>query len=874
MSEENSLMEDRICNKEIECEKIPNPLVASQQINTNDIDIISKEYYNIYILTLKENISEIDESIYYYYIDKHLYNKISENFLLLKAPNSLLKNYNHYSKILILSKQVIESFNSNNYQLQDKNLVLLMLNINCQNIKLYLSQYEKVNTLIDIYKILTINKYFNIDTKNYSSLEILKKNILNVNESNYWTHYYNCSPNLSLCFEKRKLNYQYLKNINKEFENYLKDALKKSNYIDPSRILLTSEYKYKISNNNVFSREEINDLLNGLPAREKFLLFCNLIISKSYSHLALNNKELLIIMKPIIKKYIQLFRYLIGYAWIRFYFEESIKKSYTTKDDQFIFNIDTAAELPLFPFAMNNPKMNPYCPILVNDNILNSEYNIGGIFDYKDSSIQKYRNSKHKTFGNNGITNLNEFKNNFNIFLTGNKNKNILENIDWTKLNIAIGGSIMCACIQKHNPLIDLFSYLPEEERLKRYFNEYYANADVDVMFLGEDVLDFMDRVKEFYNQIVINICNSNSYAEPSHIKLVCNKFVYLFVSENDIKNVIEKHTHLTYDKVIHNFEDSEIKNLFLDLLNEQLEKYKKDFFSKLSEEQVEKYKIQYSDYINFDNLEFKIRPSKKKNTNEDNEDDDDEKFETGIGITYKYKLHSPHLDVPFELFMIKYSFMSIVQNFHLPCVRSYYDGLNVYLTPSCISAHLTYMNLDYKYFAGTNNPIEIINKYRMRGFGTWLNEEEKIILLKYSSESSNWNCMYNINITDQKTLVSNLGPLKLDHKIYRPRLHNPDAFINSQPVSIQYFNITSLTSTSLETTNDYINELSERYQISHEPSTSLHKIFQNLQTINELGSINPIEKWIIESSWNISQIKNDKSEKKQNQPLKYKHIK
>lgn len=860
-----------------------NPLVASQQIDTNDIDIISREYYNIYILTLKENITTIDESIYSYTIDKEVYNKICDNIILLKAPLSLIKNFTHYSKIIILSKSAIEKFNVNNYQLQDKNLVLMMLNISYQNIKLYLLQYEKTNTLVDIYKTIVVNKYFNIDFTNYTALEVLKKNILNISESNYWTYSYNCLPNLSLCFEKRKLNYHYLKNINKDFENYLKDALKKSNYIDPSRVLLTSEYKYKINTNNIFSKEEITNLLMGLPNRERFFLFCNLIISKSYSHLVLNNQPLLLFMKPTISKFIQLFRYLFGYAWIRFYFEESIKKSYMTKDDQFIFTIDTAASLPIFPFSMSQPKMNPYCTILVNDQILNSEYNIGGFFDYKESQITKFKN-KHKFFSNNGIATLDEFRKNLNVFLTGNPLKNILENIDWEKLNIAIGGSIMCACIQKHHPLIDLFSNYNEDEGLKRYYNEYYANADVDIMFLGEDVLDFMDRVKVFYNQIVINTCIMNSYAETSHIKLVCNKFVYLFVTENDIKEIISKNSEFTYDQIIHNFEKTEVKNLFLDLLTNQLEKYKKNFFSKLSEDQIEKYEVQYNDYINFDNLEFRIRLSKKKDETVDNDSDNEtDNYKTGIGITYKYRIQSPHLDFPFELFMVKYSFMSVVQNFHLPCVRSYYDGNNVYLTPSCITAHLTYMNLDYKYFAGTKNPIEIINKYRMRGFGTWLNEDEKIIFLKYSVENQNWNNLYCINFTDEKSIVSNLGSLKIDHKIFRPRLFNPDDFIHSQPVDIQsgYFSVTSINSNEkFETKHDYIIELDNRYNnrldITKNPQHNLPSIlFENLQTINFSGSINPVEKWIIESTWNMYNLKeNNPNPNLKLAPIKYKNIK
>ena len=834
---------------------IQNPLVTSHQIDINDI---TKEYYNVYILALKENITEINTSIYCYNINKELYNDICDKIILVKAPISIIKNVTHQSKITILSKNVLDKFNINNYILQDKNVVLMMLNITCQNIKLYLSQYEKTNTLITIFKTITLNKYFNIDFNNYKELEILKKNILNMSESNYWSYKYNCSPNLSNCFEKRTLGYSCLKNINTECVNYLKDVLKTNNNCDISEILITSKYKYTINTNNIFTKEDITNLILELPAREAFFMCCNLIISKSYSHLVINNRNLLIFIKPMINQFIQLFRYLFGYAWVRFYFEESIKKSHTTKDDQFIFNIDTAAELPLFPFSMTNPKMNPYCTILVKDSTLNSEYNIGGIFDYK------FKNNKPFS---NGIATLEQFRNNMNVFLTSDPSKNLLQNIDWAKLNIAMGGSLLCACIQKHHPLINLFSNYPENERLKRYYNEYYANADVDIMFLGDNILDFMDRVKLFYNQIVINICSINSYAEPSHIKLVCNKLVYLFVTENDINKVTVKNPDYNYDKITNNFEETEIKNLFLDLLNCELEKYKKEFFTKLTEKQMEQYKIQYNDYIDFDNLEFKIRLSKKKDKSINNE--------TGIGITYKYKICSPHLDFPFELFMIKYSFMSIVQNFHLPCVRAYYDGNNVYLTPSCVMAHLTFMNLDCKYVAGSKNPIEIINKYRMRGFGTWLNEDEKITFLKYSGENQNWNNLYSINFANNETLISNLGALKMNHKIFKPRLFNPDDFINAPPVDIQhgYFNINSIShNNNLETPLDYVIELNERYE-NKDNQPGLLSIFEKLQTINEFGNVNPIEKWVIEYVWQMSTTIETKKKSKC-VPLKYKNIK
>jgi len=847
-------------------EMIHNPLITSQTLETNNINIINSNYNNIYILTLKEQIDDIDESIYYYNIDKELYNRMCNNFILIKAPLTLVTNFTHYSKITILSKNVIEKFNVYNYQLQDKNLVLIMLNISCENIKLYLLQYENTDSLIEIYKTVTINKYFNIDFENTTILEALKKNILNMNESDYWTNKNNCNYNISKVFKKRKLNYHYLKNINIEFENYLKDILKNTNYIDPSRILTKNQYKDHVNTNNIFTKEDINILIKELPEKEKFLLFCNLIISKNYAHLAINNKELLIFMKPTINKFIQLFRYLFGYAWARFYIEESIKKYNVKPTDQFIFDIDTASELPIFPFSMLTPKMNPYCTIFVNDTILNSEYNLGGIIDYKESTFNNTRNDNYKLFNNNGIANLDKFKTNLNVFLTGNPTKNILENIEWEKLNIALSGSVICACIQKHHPLIDLFSNYSEDKRLKRYYNEYYANADVDIMFLETNDIIFMDKVKEFYNQIVINICTLNPGANVENINLTCNKYVYLFVTTNDIMAIIAKNEEVTYDKIINNLEVPEIRNLFVDLLTEELEKYKNNFFSKLSEDELKKYSMHYTDYIdfNFDSNNYRIRLACKKRN------------ENGISIIYKYKIQSLYLDFPFELFMInKKSFMTTVQQFHLPCVRSYYDGTNVYLAPSCIIAHLTYMNIDYKYFSGAKNPSEIINKYRIRSFGTWLNENEKVIFIKYIAENQNLNNLYCINLNNINSIISNLGPLKIDHKIFRPRLFNPDDFIDSPPIDIQlgYFNnLNVINNNKIETPHDYVIELNERYDNQHN-NKLLCLILEKLQTINEDGSINPVEKWVIEASWNVLNIK-DNTQKPKQEALKYKYIK
>ena len=83
------------------------------------------------------------------------------------------------------------------------------------------------------------------------------------------------------------------------------------------------------------------------------------------------------------------------------------------------------------------------------------------------------------------------------------------------------------------------------------------------------------------------------------------------------------------------------------------------------------------------------------------------------ISENIKFKLISIDLIHPMEIFRVKdKDFFSTVGRFHLPCVRSFYDGNNVYMLPSCITAMLTGYNIDYKYFAGVRDPIDIITKY------------------------------------------------------------------------------------------------------------------------------------------------------------------
>ena len=103
----------------------------------------------------------------------------------------------------------------------------------------------------------------------------------------------------------------------------------------------------------------------------------------------------------------------------------------------------------------------------------------------------------------------------------------------------------------------------------------------------------------------------------------------------------------------------------------------------------------------------------------------------------YRFKFKFNKINREIEYFKTgSEDFFDIVARFHLPCVRAYYQGDNVYMLPSCITAMMTGINIEYKYFAGIRDPVDIINKYNRRGFGIILNSTELEQYKKFNESS------------------------------------------------------------------------------------------------------------------------------------------
>ena len=136
--------------------------------------------------------------------------------------------------------------------------------------------------------------------------------------------------------------------------------------------------------------------------------------------------------------------------------------------------------------------------------------------------------------------------------------------------------------------------------------------------------------------------------------------------------------------------------------------------------------------------------------------------------LKFKYKVSG--IKRSFEIFQIKFpNFFSTVHKFHLPCVRAYYNGDNVHMLPSTIAACMTLTNIEYKYFAGSKDPIEVINKYRQRGFSTILNDKERIKLIKYSHDVEKWRELYDIKTLTKNNTEKLFKPFDINCKFFKP---------------------------------------------------------------------------------------------------------
>jgi hypothetical protein len=801
-----------------------NPLLNTKAIITT-IDVYTDEEVTVNQFNIGKYFKHVYCLCPFTQIDFNILNKntleqseidqITSQMILYKTNINILKNMIHYGNLLYIQKDSIIKANHFNYNLEEMVLIIPFFNISFLNLQKYIDSLNGINTFDKLYDMIILNNYFGEDIKKQQFQLNLDHIIKTLSCSDFWKLEYNCKCNLTQLFNQRNFNFTILKASSNKIitdaisklnipikGNYLEEIFKTRKYMDPSSVLCKKGYRlYSVVKSCQYTIQDIFNLFNILDDKLQFILYCQLIMSKEYCHLAINN---ILIQNDMISKNINIFEYLYGYAWLRFYYEESICKYNMKTTEMFIFDINTASKLPVFHFDYNNPQSNPYMPILVGNKSLNPATNIGGVVN---------NTTNHR------ICNLEEFIERFNIFCCNNKDKNLFQNIKFEDYKMAISGSIMTACLQYYHPLLEIYNVpnMSMNDLYNRFFNEYYCDSDIDIMIRTYDNFEFLDIGRNLYNMIKKNILSLYDYAEESHTNLVINKSVYLFVTNEFIReNIVlsDLSGNLTEDIVISLLNSPIIIKLFVPYAIRLHKIEMNKVLESLTDSDKTQLVIKYPEYFDFNpaNLVVKLYNKKlnstmvqTKNASEYTEEELEKILDfssdeptshisdigngsngndiNGISLTFSFKLRiiSAQLDHDLEIFPIKKDdFMSTVSQFHMPCVRAYYNG-NVYLTPSCISAHMTFMNIDYKYFAGSKDPIEIINKYRMRGFGTWLNENEIKQFIKYSEIVPFWQNLYSIQLHNKKSIASCLGPLELNHRLFYPRQFNFHLYTNQK---------------------------------------------------------------------------------------------
>lgn len=806
-SNEEEVNENNIILKENER---LNVLFKSKNSFFENLKDLVKEKSFIYIFCLNSNNKENENNmnIFKKILTIDELDKLKNNFTLIKFNKYLMYNNEYNKNIIQVNENNLDQFNyynNNNYKLEINDIIIPILEANDEDIKLikeylYPENYNNFDKEKDkvIFKSILINKLMNINADNiYDKLE---KELLSVD---FWTKEKNCILSIDEAFKTREFslevdinnpNIKAVSKINKlqkmdmyEFDKVDKiDKIDKENkvknFIDGKTSLInnstrtfyaTDKLRY---NNETINYETVNFLFknyNTEVEKEKkklIKLFNMLLVSKDYCSLILNNNFILEKMTQIINENFDLYRYLFSYAWLTLYLEESIFKTKTDNEKRYVFDINTATNLPVFPVINTNLNFNPYLPLLINNEVLNENNHILSL---------KHQISNYNT--QYGLCNLEIFKKRFDIFTSGlssvNKDKKIFNNIIWnTKENkedieIAISGSIMTACCQKEIPLLKLlkqkYKDKNDNELLDLYYSLYYKDADIDLMFKTNKVFPFLDKCYEVIKQLNENIYPENNNSIKLNIEskktigiIINNEYLKLMIK--DINDELNK--KYNYEELIEqiNNGNKEIREYFY----QQYIDYKKNSNKKNRKEKISE-NILYNKFYelsHIDNMTIYITDNQYVYTEEYSNNDyqyvlymnelinkinSDIKEENNkmklyekdfigykISESIKFSISDKNMPHKVEAFRVSgNSFFKTVAKFHLPCVRSFYNGNNVYMVPSFISAMMTGINIDYKYFAGSKNPIDIMNKYRMRGFGIIINTREKELISKYNKD-------------------------------------------------------------------------------------------------------------------------------------------
>jgi len=855
--------------------------VASEnQLDKLDNKQLYSTYKRVLIMCTRQNYTGNPkaENIYNMVFTHQSLIELAPYFTLLSCPRKLLSSNFQYERALRVEKKYLEMFNHNTLILELDEIVIPFFELKEDMAQLHLSLYDTTLSMPNVSKMMSLNNYYNNDYQGLTQKN-LSQMMLNTKESEYWTNSYNCNITMNDQFSQRSFEWRKVKPTNEMTQNktnidgdndvtkiinklatdnyQLNAVYKPESYVDISTALKTQTkrtYYATVDDNTLeMTKTQVTELFESITnERELFDMFNTLLISKTLCHMVLNNYSILTRMKPLFHKFMPLYKYLFGYAWSSFYMEECIFKTKTTKDSRYVFDIRNANLLPVFPMCSDDINQNPYITFMVADKLADTANNCMALTMMEE----------HTGYG---IDTLERFKWKFNVFTTGDPTRNIFDGLKWGS-RYAISGSIIPAFVQIKSPLFDpvVDKNQPEHKQWSTYFSHFYPESDIDFMCNDESVFDFMDSINNVKELIEKNINKDRKdknevkiTVEPIRSTTIVVGGQYFTENLAKIREEICK-PNVTVEYILNNLDSLEIKGYFYGIYYENKKKNNKlqrialrdrptnsmyeDYFKMVSMDDI---KIILSTYIEKDasvakdsEICFYVNDFRDA----DNKVPKDKNMMLlKIGENIKFKLKSNHLLHSIEAFRVKSNdFFSVVGKFHLPCVRAYYNGDTVYMMPSCITANMTGINIDYKYFAGMRDPVEILNKYRMRGFGTLLNQNERQEMFKYTSNVMPWKKMLDLDFNKKDTMKNLFGFKDINNNLFKPA-----HFQKGYP--LDSFN--KITRKQIKSVEDLKKYYKTKYGYDCEKvGLDMFKF----KTIGTDGTIIPLKKWVLNSCWDL----------------------
>jgi hypothetical protein len=151
-----------------------------------------------------------------------------------------------------------------------------------------------------------------------------------------------------------------------------------------------------------------------------------------------------------------------------------------------------------------------------------------------------------------------------------------------------------------------------------------------------------------------------------------------------------------------------------------------------------------------------------------------------------------------------------------------------------------TGINIDYKYFAGIRDPIEILNKYRTRGYGIILNDREKQHMAYYNANlTTNMKQMYNINIRNKESIANFFGSQNINSNIFKPLVYSKDMPANN-------YNTNNIKPIRMFVGNSDVMDYMRFKKKCYNPLGAIDSM--KLRSINYNGKIEPVKKWAIQA--------------------------